>query len=555
MSDRDALLAAIVAHPDDDTPRLMYADWLDEHQPDATPSPAAGPSARAEYIRVQCRLAQRPFDDPDYPELLEREQDLADWLKGHTPDKDARPDVPEVFDWFGSFDSSAEDGGEYAAYRRGFPWAVEYGDWDDEPTDNIATITTNLPRVFERSTVRALDLEDAYASEVAGIVAHPCASGLRGFSLGDMDYNNDADVIDAIATSEHLTNLRHLRLDTSVATGSLKKLTKAVHLSALESFTFDYPTTANLKILGAARWFRNLRALRLWIDDRDALAALAELPPMPNLVALSVRGSGAPAATAVRRFAASDSFPRLARLTIEGVRLGPELVALLTAGVWPLRHLRLDSVPIKKGGAEALAGAAFAPTLRVLELLHCEVTAGGVAALANSEALAGVRHLHLPVNPVGPGGLLALARSKHLRELRSLNLSSCNMTSAPLDAATVLNFLTALEMPELRHLELGRLPVCIRGARALAANSSFANLTRLGLSECGLREPGARAVVESGAFPNLTWVNLADNAAGKSVSKLADTRTFPRLGYADVSRNRVPRAALTRLRKRPGVEV
>jgi len=31
MSDRVALLAAICAAPDDDTPRLVFADWLDEH--------------------------------------------------------------------------------------------------------------------------------------------------------------------------------------------------------------------------------------------------------------------------------------------------------------------------------------------------------------------------------------------------------------------------------------------------------------------------------------------------------------------------------------------
>ena len=31
MTDRHAFLAAIKAHPDDDTPRLVFADWLDEH--------------------------------------------------------------------------------------------------------------------------------------------------------------------------------------------------------------------------------------------------------------------------------------------------------------------------------------------------------------------------------------------------------------------------------------------------------------------------------------------------------------------------------------------
>lgn len=45
-SDERALHAAILAAPDDDTPRLVFADWLDEH----------GEPERAEFIRVQCEL-------------------------------------------------------------------------------------------------------------------------------------------------------------------------------------------------------------------------------------------------------------------------------------------------------------------------------------------------------------------------------------------------------------------------------------------------------------------------------------------------------------------
>ncbi|WP_439621151.1 TIGR02996 domain-containing protein [Gemmata sp.] len=47
MSDGDALLAAIIANPDDDTPRLIYADWLDEN----------GQAERAEFIRLQVARA------------------------------------------------------------------------------------------------------------------------------------------------------------------------------------------------------------------------------------------------------------------------------------------------------------------------------------------------------------------------------------------------------------------------------------------------------------------------------------------------------------------
>src|SRR4051794_1631892 len=45
-----AFLDDIIEHPDDDTPRLIYADWLDDQGDPAS-------AARAEFIRVQCRLS------------------------------------------------------------------------------------------------------------------------------------------------------------------------------------------------------------------------------------------------------------------------------------------------------------------------------------------------------------------------------------------------------------------------------------------------------------------------------------------------------------------
>jgi uncharacterized protein (TIGR02996 family) len=52
MTDRDALLAAILADPDDNTARLVYADWLQEN----------GQTERAEFIRAQIEAAgAEPF--------------------------------------------------------------------------------------------------------------------------------------------------------------------------------------------------------------------------------------------------------------------------------------------------------------------------------------------------------------------------------------------------------------------------------------------------------------------------------------------------------------
>src|SRR5262249_9709898 len=46
----EPFLRAICAAPDDDAPRLVFADWLDEN---AEPE-------RAEFIRLQVRLAREP---------------------------------------------------------------------------------------------------------------------------------------------------------------------------------------------------------------------------------------------------------------------------------------------------------------------------------------------------------------------------------------------------------------------------------------------------------------------------------------------------------------
>ncbi|CAN5449383.1 hypothetical protein BH11PLA2_BH11PLA2_28330 [soil metagenome] len=57
----DPFLNAILAAPDDDTPRLVYADWLEEQ----------GDAERAEFIRTQIEFARSPR-----PELEQRADEL-----------------------------------------------------------------------------------------------------------------------------------------------------------------------------------------------------------------------------------------------------------------------------------------------------------------------------------------------------------------------------------------------------------------------------------------------------------------------------------------------
>lgn len=72
--ERACLLRAIIDAPADDAPRLVYADWLDEH----------GFPGLAELIRAQCDPCFRPGADPvppaDYPWSGGHEEEYEDLL-------------------------------------------------------------------------------------------------------------------------------------------------------------------------------------------------------------------------------------------------------------------------------------------------------------------------------------------------------------------------------------------------------------------------------------------------------------------------------------------
>jgi len=64
MISENAFIQAVIAEPDDDAPRLIYADWLDEQ----------GQSERAEFIRLQCQIAQLSKGN-------HRRKELATWAR------------------------------------------------------------------------------------------------------------------------------------------------------------------------------------------------------------------------------------------------------------------------------------------------------------------------------------------------------------------------------------------------------------------------------------------------------------------------------------------
>src|SRR5438552_3752265 len=93
-----AFLQAILETPDDDAPRLVYADWLDDE----------GDAERAEFIRLGCRLARLDEPDPER-EDLRRRWDLLEHDHRHT----WQPEVPLASRAFASIPPASP-------FRRGF---------------------------------------------------------------------------------------------------------------------------------------------------------------------------------------------------------------------------------------------------------------------------------------------------------------------------------------------------------------------------------------------------------------------------------------------------
>jgi uncharacterized protein (TIGR02996 family) len=186
MSDGDALLSAILAEPDEDVPRLVYADWLDETGGELE-------RARADLVRTQVALAHVPPAEfgPENERgvaLWAREQLLLSthgqaWLK---PLRE-RGGPLESTDTHGQF-------------RRGFVEVV----WMS-PTQFL----TRAEVLFARTPVRELRVTRTTIEELAAIVGSAHFPRLTALDLSDRRLGDDAArVLARRPVSAALTTLR-----------------------------------------------------------------------------------------------------------------------------------------------------------------------------------------------------------------------------------------------------------------------------------------------------------------------------------------------------------
>src|SRR5262249_54019987 len=140
---------------------------------------------------------------------------------------------------------------------------------------------------------------------------------VRGLAL-DLGDGDPDEAVAALARSPRAVGLRRLYFNFLLDTPGLTALARSSHLGGLESLVIDMPTQGKaVRALRRAKWRCHLRRLPLWPAGGDALRAVADLPPMPRLVSLTLRGlAGFDAAAMLRRFVASEAFPNLAHLDV-----------------------------------------------------------------------------------------------------------------------------------------------------------------------------------------------------------------------------------------------
>lgn len=257
-ADERALLDAVIAEPDTDGPRLVYADWLQHY----------GDAVRGELIAVQCALA-RLDNAAEHNRLKARDFEL---VERHGNTWCAEVGIGDVRNnWHPSVWA--------ADFQRGFIEVVEM------PTHAFASV---VPPLFAVEPVRALLLignSDAIIRLPESIYLRRLRSfGIRNTHLSD-------DVLALIVSSPMLTGLERLQIeDQDLGRRSLDALghtairelsLRMPHVDLAVHVLLRSPLAAQLEVL----------ALDGHLSD-DAALVLARTETLGRIRRLSLRSIG-----------------------------------------------------------------------------------------------------------------------------------------------------------------------------------------------------------------------------------------------------------------------
>lgn len=347
MSLEKAFLADVAEHPDDDAPRLVYADWLQDN----------GDPDRAEFIRVQVELARRRLTGG-----AERRKELKKRQKALFGEHGKR--------WASALGKWC--GADLVYWRRGFPDAANV-------SGDLTAVAAELPGILTAPITNLnVTLMSVRRGEGKALAAHSGLARLRRLWM----YSSGATLdrapgaapcereMAALLRSEHLTNLASLSaIQLCVGESGLKALIELPRLHELHLYASGVGEEPARAICGSPLAAR-LTELRLADGSGVSNAeAIADTPAMSNLRVLELQQQG---------------------VDDQGARRLAEAAHL--AG---LHELGLYYGDVGSPGAAALAKSPHFTKLRLLDLSRNAVGPAGVRALIASTTLPRGLHLDL----------------------------------------------------------------------------------------------------------------------------------------------------------------
>jgi len=338
-----AFLRAILDSADDDAPRLVYADWLDEN----------GDPDRAEFVRLQVRLHRLSRLEPDHADLKARADDLG--RAHHVEWVNQLPQLPGV---------------HWEIFDRGFISAVRF--------DTPDAFFESADEVFAAAPIHEVRLHNFYWADATRLADCRHLARVRVLDMNDGNRIGNKGV-EPLMLSPHLSNLTELKLGRN-ALGS-----------------------AGARAIAQSRHSRRLKLLKLERNDMfdDGLRFLSESPNLAGLVILDLERTRT-GNDGVKALAGSKYLNRLRFLDLSYNYIADASIsALADSGVVrELRDLFLLGNQIGDEGAKALAAAESFAHLERIFLRQNKITDEGATALARSPYLEHVRELHLGDNAI-----------------------------------------------------------------------------------------------------------------------------------------------------------
>jgi len=420
------LLQTIFEQPDDDTPRLVYADWLDDQ----------GEAERAEFIRVQCELARLPEDDDRLPRLEQRATELLEKYKKK---------------WLGKL--PADKGIEYS-FRRGFV---------DEARLRWKLFLEHGEKIFQLAPIRQLELNylgmGKFQADAVG--ARPELLRLRGLTLkGQLREPGTRNLLRAA----NLRGLKSLGLAWVGCGEESLKLALGGQLPKLETLDLtNCGLNPHMKLLRQAKL--PLRELNLHWNELTGrnIEDLARSPRLAGLTQLDL-SSNAIRVAGAQALANSGVLTQLTDLGLGGCTIGIAGVTALTgsANCAKLRMLNLSGNNLGSKGLRALVASPHLTQLHTLYLHNNDLDDACLCLLLDWPGLPKLRRLGLNANRFTDLGMAPFLASDRLARLWQLILSENALGQASARAA-----LNSANLEQMRDLDFYNCPLPTTAQRAL----------------------------------------------------------------------------------------